>query len=746
MTGCQLQGKEPVDPDKKEVTIRDLYRAANSERKILVVDGWKDPNHGAQLRELLERSKFQNWDIVVKAHDQVTRDELSNTPTMLIGVPTQNSWMKELINQLPLKLDQGEFHIDEKVYDAESHAAVLSYYPNPLNVRMPLGIFISNNERLVWQLTKERITSFLRGNWNYEILLGAQRVLLGNFSQKPSDRWEFDRQQRVSLPTTIKHQWKFGSFHFNSYHEELNHTTVDFLNKETQRVTTEIQKICNQPIGETNIKYFLYPSTEIKGLMTGNTNQSHLNIDRSEVHTAFEDHFEERYVGKEIDLLINQSLGPSSHEVIRSGLAIYFTSQWQKQGYQYWAHHLIEGGNGLTVAQLMDPEQFNNTSSLIREALAGSLVDFLISRWGQDKFLENYKSWSPDNTELNGLNRAWWSMIKSTQDVKSVNTKRELNYLQGFNFTHEGYRIFNGYGSNLSRNSMEQLHQIGSNAVAIVPYSWMRDPKVPANFRFSSRAGAENDEGILHAICEAQQRDFYTVLKPHVWISNSWPGEVEMKSEEDWDKFFESYYRWISHYALMAEMQQVDMLSIGVEFSKATLEKEDRWAELIRKLRGIYSGNLIYAANWGEEFENISLWKHLDYIGLNCYYPLANKEIASQEVLVQGFKDILNKVQRVKSRFNKPVIFTEIGFRSIQSPWLQPHAEAGIKEFSERDQAIAYEAVFKALHEHPSIQGILWWKWPTNHMEQLDGDRRFVPSGKKAEKIVEEWFGKGVAE
>jgi hypothetical protein len=740
--GCQVQGQGPVYPDKKEITARELYRTARSKGKILIVDGWKDQIHGNELRKLIKNSNIPNWEIVVKHHDQVTRDELANLPTMLVGTPSQNSWMKELLNQLPIKLQLDQLELDDMIYQADSHVGVLSYYPNPLNVRMPLGVYVSSNEKLVWDLTQDRITSFIRGSWHYEILRGPQRVLLGNFSQKPSNRWNFDKRQRVSLPVDIKHQWESNSFNFSSYHQELNPNTMEFLGKETQRVLEGIEDLCSCQLHRKPINYYLYPTTEIKGLMTGNTDQSHMNVDRNEVHTAFEDHFGDSYFGEESFLLIDELLGMPSYPALRTGLAVYFSENWQKHGYQYWAGHLIEGGNGLTITQLLDSDVFNSSSSLIRQALSGSLVEFLIDQWGKEKFLENYRSWNADNQEMEGLTKAWWTAAGSVYQVRQSSSKKDLDYLRGFNFTHEGYRIFNGYGSKLSENSMKQLQDIGANAVAIVPYSWMRNPSNPTRFPFSSRAGAENDEGVIHAICEAQRRDFYTILKPHVWISGSWPGEIAMTSEEDWDRFFEYYFHWISHYAFMAEIQQVDMLSIGVEFSKATMEQEERWVELIDKVRGIYRGHLIYSANWGDEFESIGLWKHLDYIGLNCYYPLSDNPEASQQDLVNGFKDVMAKVGRIKTKFGKPVVLTEIGFRSIKSPWIQPHAEAGESLFSELDQALAYEAVFQAVQDSPGIDGILWWKWPTHHLDHAEGDRRFVPSGKKATQVIKTWYNK----
>jgi len=738
-TGCQVQGKEPSNPEKKDVTRRDLYRAARSQQRILLVDGWEQSEFQSKVRSLVKEFHSENLELTVKDHREVSAEELSSIPIMLIGTPDQNAWIAEFMEELPFEVNEGNINIVDHTFDSNSHAVVLSYYPNPLNVKMPIGVFTSDNESLIWELVNDRITSFLRGGWNYEVLKANQRVLLGNLSQRPDTRWEIDPNQIIELPSVVVKQWTSGHYTFNSYRGNLNQESIQSLVKLCEDQLDRIQQFTGSSF-KGQINYYLYPSTEVKGLMTGSTEQSHCNFGSAEVHTAFDDHFSERYIGKENQLILRELLGEASHEALEIGLSIYFSAQWEKQGYQYWAKHLIEGGNSMTVEQLLNPVQFKNSSRLIREALSGSLVQFLLDTWGRDQFLNKYANWQPGDDEMKQITDSWWSTMKNKHIVYNPVAKRKLPYLQGFNFTHEGYQIFNGYGSKMAAKSLERVRELGSNVVAIVPYSWMGNPRVPTKLRFSQRAGSENDESVIHTIIQAKQYGLFTMLKPHVWVSNSWPGEVEMTTDQDWDLFFENYYQWISHYALMAEMYDVDALCIGVEFASATLEQESHWRGLITKLRNIYSGNLTYAANWGDEFENVTFWDQLDLIGLNCYYPLSNKNQANQNELQQGFERVLNKADKVKSRYNKPLLITEIGFRSVEAPWIIPHEEAGDKNFSEGDQAKAYAAVFEVLAKSQVIDGIIWWKWPTNMEHRSEEDRRFVPYGKKSEEVIEHWF------
>ncbi len=441
--------------------------------------------------------------------------------------------------------------------------------------------------------------------------------------------------------------------------------------------------------------------------------------------------------GTENILLLRTLMGIPSFEILETGLSVYFTEDWKRKGFQYWTQKIKCAGQRLTIRQLLEdrPEH----SPLIKQALAASLVEFLMEEWGLPRFKQIYQEWNPSEKELNILDDRWIKRIGKGPDPEHEGDFTS-KFMQGFNFTHEGYSIYNGYGSQLSVASLERLKAIHCNSVALVPYTGTQETDKPSLFHFSQRAGSETDEGIVHAILNAKKLGMTTMLKPHVWIRGGWPGDINMKSSGDWDQFFKNYGHWISHYALIAEIYQVDIFCIGVEFSQATLSGEDHWRHLIKSLRNIYSGPLTYAANWGDEFEKVEFWDQLDYIGLNCYYPISKQDEPDLKRLRQGVKMVFDKVDEVHQRFGKPVILTEIGFRSVQSPWKQPHERAGDKPYNQEHQAKAYQAVLEELPSHPGIRGVLWWKWPTIMENDSQFDRRFVPYDKTAEQMVGRYF------
>jgi len=212
-------------------------------------------------------------------------------------------------------------------------------------------------------------------------------------------------------------------------------------------------------------------------------------------------------------------------------------------------------------------------------------------------------------------------------------------------------------------------------------------------------------------------------------------------SAADWDAFFDYYYRWIRHYAFLAEIHEMEALCVGVEFAKATLSHEAEWRKMFKGLRGLYQGKLTYAANWGSEFEQVGFWDELDFIGLNCYYPLSKSKEPTKEELKANFEIVKSKITKVYNKFKKPIVFTEIGFRSINGPWKSPHAE-GDDSFNPEHQRLCYEVVFEGIENQPWCGGILWWKFPSYLEYRGEENGAFTPNNKLAEETVREWFMK----
>lgn len=101
--------------------------------------------------------------------------------------------------------------------------------------------------------------------------------------------------------------------------------------------------------------------------------------------------------------------------------------------------------------------------------------------------------------------------------------------------------------------------------------------------------------------------------------------------------------------------------------------------------------------------------------------------------------------KKFKGKYNKEVIFTELGYKSTEDagiePWRWPQhidKEAVCTE----TQANCYEAFFRSLWNKNWVAGVYFWKWyPTLPSRPTDAD--FTPQRKPAEKVMAQWFGPG---
>jgi hypothetical protein len=298
----------------------------------------------------------------------------------------------------------------------------------------------------------------------------------------------------------------------------------------------------------------------------------------------------------------------------------------------------------------------------------------------------------------------------------------------------------------VSEKEISELVNNGVTWISQTPFGWQRSPNLSdLNFQTSSDRiwWGESDEGISKTTTLAKAQGIKSILKPHLWVQNGWPGDVEMKSDTEWQKWFSNYEKFIFHYALLAQSNRIEILCIGTELQK-TISHEKEWRALIKKIRSVYNGKLIYAANFHNEYEHIRFWDALDYIGIQAYFPLAKNQNASINELVNNWNKPLASIESIRNKYNKPVIFTEIGYRSDVDAAIEPWRWPGNNDktpSSNEAQSKCYEAFFKAVWNKGWLAGAYFWKWYPHGPRRL-AEIDFTPQGKPAVKIMAENFRK----
>ena len=290
--------------------------------------------------------------------------------------------------------------------------------------------------------------------------------------------------------------------------------------------------------------------------------------------------------------------------------------------------------------------------------------------------------------------------------------------------------------------SLVHLAETGANWISLIVTCYQNNL---SSTRISATAGTPTDADLTHVIQQAHALGLKVMLKPHVDLWNDpahWRGEIgtAFKSEAEWAIWFSSYRAFILHYADLGSAQGADQFCVGTEL-EGTSGRAAEWRKIVAEVRAHYGGPLVYAANHSGEEIGISWWDAMDIIGIDAYYALASKNDPSLLELKAAWKPHVAAIATLAATWQKPVILTEIGYRSLDRaashPWdWQVEGQIDLKE-----QADAYKAAFESVYNQPWFAGVFWWSWSPDPLEGGSEDDGYSPHEKPAEDVLRSWFG-----
>ena len=287
------------------------------------------------------------------------------------------------------------------------------------------------------------------------------------------------------------------------------------------------------------------------------------------------------------------------------------------------------------------------------------------------------------------------------------------------------------------------LRSIGANAVAVIPFGFSRQGQAKVQYDYADwQWWGETKKGAERSIEYAHSEGLKVMLKPQIYIPGSWPGAVDFV-EEDWTKWEASYRTFILDFARIAQRQQVEVFCIGTELDLAAIKRSRFWLDLIKELRGVYKGQLTYAANW-DKYDQIDFWADLDFIGIDAYFPLLDKKDARVRDLKKAWSNHVNGMELLVQKYNKPVLFTEYGYLSVDNCAFENWTlEAKRRSLAANEQAqdIAFEALYSTFAEKDWWAGGFVWKW---YIDEGTRERRpetdYTPQAKKAFYTIKKWY------
>ena len=185
--------------------------------------------------------------------------------------------------------------------------------------------------------------------------------------------------------------------------------------------------------------------------------------------------------------------------------------------------------------------------------------------------------------------------------------------------------------------------------------------------------------------------------------------------------------------------EQVYYLNDTCRWAKVRAKRnilEEEWLQLIKHLRTQYQGKLVYASNF-DNYHRTTIWKDLDFIGLNAYFKL--QDLIEQDTiesvderLYHSWNQVFDTLQSFKTEHNYPqkILFTELGYTYRKNCTIAPwaHDEFSVLETADTSKMIiwyeqpedhseryrAIQQLYRVNLQKPLLKGILYWKLSTD--------------------------------
>jgi hypothetical protein len=314
-------------------------------------------------------------------------------------------------------------------------------------------------------------------------------------------------------------------------------------------------------------------------------------------------------------------------------------------------------------------------------------------------------------------------------------------FQRGVAYTGYSSTSYDGPGPRLS---LDRIKQDRASWISLLVTGYQESIDTTA-IGFSGPA-TPADPSLEQIIGYAHGLGLKVMLKPHVDLANDgahYRGEIGPDfTPADWAAWFASYRPFILHYAEMAARTGCELFCVGCELGTTAVHAAE-WRSIVEAVRKIYPGPLTYADNQVEvNADAVSWWDAVDFIGQDCYPTLTQVVDPSVDDLLAGWVSFRAKLEGLSARWDRPLILTEIGCRSVaggaQNPW--DWQRPGAVDLAV--QRNFYEAAFRALDGLDWVRGVYWWQWSPDPGDGGQDDTGYSPRGKPAEDVLGFWFPK----
>ncbi len=308
------------------------------------------------------------------------------------------------------------------------------------------------------------------------------------------------------------------------------------------------------------------------------------------------------------------------------------------------------------------------------------------------------------------------------------------------------------YGDAITRKRIADLKQVGANAVTLSFAQYMAST---TSCGIAAGSNTPTDAALVSATRYARSIGLNVIYQPFVEIrGGTWRAEINPQgsTRSCWWKAFGAFQK---HYAGLAQRWHVSLLVIGTEMVKMASQHMNtgngaHWRAVIAADRKVYHGKLTYSAQrdgyYGEaNTASLAFASQLDYFGISAYYPMKVSGIPSiAKYQAQWAYIERTQIRPIYTKFHKPVVFVEVGYRSLDGARKAP-ADYGLTgPVNLTEQSQLYQAMLGFWNGVSYFKGLSIWQWDATQSPGGAQSTSFTPQGKPAQGVVAQYYGGSV--
>lgn len=394
---------------------------------------------------------------------------------------------------------------------------------------------------------------------------------------------------------------------------------------------------------------------------------------------------------------LRAALGPCAEPWLEQGAAHAAAGEWWGVELAPWWQHL-ERGAVPTRAQLCERDAERRWSAhvlvpwrarLFQELLAEKGAAFVQAVW------RGQQTWQAPATSF-------------ARTAANPATRRSLaTPLRGVSVV-----------AAIDPSSCDAAQALGTNALGVrvafqerASLAPLPDPR-----RGPSLQTLSGDLSLYLSLRQAQARGWVSWVEPELWSegSSGLSGNHPRTSPETWQAFFDQLQLRLEHVALLSELAQAQLLSLGSDLAPVSVAKpygaralpgEERirregWEQVLRGVRSRFQGALSFVSGSWLELSSLALHEQVDCLGVRCDpRRVAQAGLSLAEQRAATYQQLLS--------FLEPV--SQLRQSSRPMPWYLARSTS-----IDPDSIEVLGAALLALPEERRPFGVFFARWPSS--------------------------------